>query len=82
VFVSGEGLGSEAAAGAAPCTVPALDQFQLTWFKHKDLAMVKLKRTAPAECMGLGGGGSSAPTPGGGVELRVPLPEVRPGTYE
>jgi len=74
VFVSGEGLGSE--AGGAACSVPALDQFQLTWFKHKDLAMVKLKRTAPAECVGLRGGRASPP---GGVELRVPLPEVRPG---
>lgn len=68
VTVSAEGL-----APGDGCPVAAADQFELNWFKHHDLAMIKLKRTAPKECVsGLRG------TPKGaaeGVELRVPLPE-------
>ena len=41
ITVSAEGL-----APGDGCPVAALDQFELTWFKHKDLAMIKLKRTA------------------------------------
>ena len=37
-----------------------------------DLAMIKLKRTAPKQCVtGLRGGGGRSQ----GVELRIPLPE-------
>ena len=42
VTVSGEGLSPRDG-----CPVSAIDQFELTWFKHNDLAMIKLKRTAP-----------------------------------
>ena len=42
VTVSGEGL-----APGDGCPVSAFDQFEVTWFKHNDLAMIKLKRTAP-----------------------------------
>lgn len=50
------------AEGLAPgdgCPVPAAQQFELTWFKHKDLAMIKLKRTAPKVRTGEGSGTGS-----------------------
>lgn len=47
VTVSAEGL-----APGDGCPVPAAQQFELTWFKLKDLAMIELKRTAPKARMG------------------------------
>ena len=55
-------------AGLDACAVPAPDQFSLTWLKEADMAILKLRRDAPAEC-------ADADPSEGFVELRVPLPE-------
>ena len=54
-------------AGLDACAVPASDQFSLTWLKEADMAILKLRRDAPAEC-------ADANPAEGFVELRVPLP--------
>ena len=54
-------------AGLDACAVPAPDQFSLTWLKEADMAILKLRRDAPAEC-------ADADPSEGFVELRVPLP--------
>ena len=54
-------------AGLDACAVPASDQFSLTWLKEADMAILKLRRDAPADC-------ADANPAEGFVELRVPLP--------
>lgn len=54
-------------AGLDACAVPAPDQFSITWLKEADMAILKLRRDAPAEC-------ADADPSEGFVELRVPLP--------
>ena len=75
VRVSGPGL------SPASCAVPAAEQFSLTWLKEADMALLKLRRDAPEEC--LEGPALQAANPGEPpraapthfVEIRVPLAE-------
>ena len=85
VRVTGRGL-----ALADECDVPPNEQFTLHWVKEQDMAIVKLKREVPDECLG---GGETADqetqatqatvSPESAIELRVPLPfELRRGAED